>query len=247
MKNASLVSGEWVTLAETDPDREIVTAACRSVERRDLDVLVNELRRLTQAATLDLALAVGRLVVERFYGGSTAAWRLRGRRCASFRKLAARADLPMSASALYRSVAIYELWERVGDVATWKHVGVCHARAVLGLPPVDQEQLLRRAEDEAMTVRQLESAASGLRELRHERRGRPRRPPLQQAALGVRRSLDALAEQLALADVDQAGPDDLNALRHTLAELRDHCDILESRARRLMNDGVVVEIIEARK
>lgn len=236
MKNAATVSGEWIGRLDAAAVLEPTETTVRAVDRRDLDAVVAELRQLTQVATLDLALAVGRVVIDRFYDGSTSAWRLRGRRCTSFRKLAARPDLPMSASALYRSVAIYELWERVGGVAVWKHVGACHARAVLGLPSADQEVLLRRAERETMTVRQLEDVASTLREQRSDRRGRPRRRPLQQAALVVRRSLDALADVLAQAELDKAPAEDLGSLQDTLAQLRERCDQLDGRLRRVLAD-----------
>jgi hypothetical protein len=233
---AQTVEAQWIGRMDLPSALESSHTQVRVVDRRDLDAVVDELRQLTQVATLDLALAVGRLVIDRFYDGDTNAWRLRGRRCTSFRKLAARPDLPMSASALYRSVAIYELWQRLGGIVVWTHVGACHARAVLGLPPADQELLLRRAESESMTVRQLEEVAATLREQRNDRRGRPRRRPLQQATIVVRRSLDALADALAHAELDKAPPEDLGSLKDTLAQLRARCEQIDGRLRCLHAD-----------
>lgn len=86
-----------------------------------VDRVVREIQAVTDRAKLDLVVAVGRIIVERFYGGDLEAWRARGAKDASFQKLAARQDLPRglgSASALYRATATFELCERTGGVAT---------------------------------------------------------------------------------------------------------------------------------
>lgn len=232
MKDSTTPTGHWIT--PHDPAAALArdaAVAYRCVDRRDVDAVVAELRRLSQTATMELALTIGRLIIERFYGGSTTAWRQRGRRCASFRKLAARPDLPMSATALYRSVAIYELWERLGAVTTWKHVGACHARAVLGLPPADQERVLMRAESEALTVREVAEVVTSIREQRSDRRGRPRQPPLVRATSGMRRALETFAKVVEDGQLRDAERRELAALRLSLAELRAACDALEDRLR----------------
>lgn len=126
-----------------------------------IDEVVAELNGLSRSATLELTLGIGRIVVARFYGGDLGVLRERAEKDASLRKLASRAEsgeLHMSASGLYRAIAIYELTSRLG-VSTWKHLGVSHLRAVLGLPPAQQQKLLGTAEDEAWTVEEIERAA----------------------------------------------------------------------------------------
>ena len=87
-----------------------------------MDQLVAEINAFARAKALETALGVGRLIVDDIYGGDLEAWRDRGRKDASFRKLASRGDCDLSASGLYRSVAVYELCERLG-ASRWKHLG----------------------------------------------------------------------------------------------------------------------------
>jgi len=83
---------------------------------------------------LDLALRIGRVVIEEVYCGSMSCWPQRGPRDASLRKLAADPRLTTSASALYRAIGLYVLKLRFGDHPMWSGLTVCHIRAVLGLP-----------------------------------------------------------------------------------------------------------------
>ncbi len=76
--------------------------------------LVQQLNGPCKTATFEFAFSVGRLVIDGFYAGKLSAWRSRRGKDASFRKLASHPNLPMSAAALYRSTAIYELCQRVG-------------------------------------------------------------------------------------------------------------------------------------
>jgi hypothetical protein len=195
-----------------------------TIEEEDaVDAIVGELRTLARAATLELAVRVGRVVVERFYGGRVEVWRQRGRRCPSFRKLAEHPDLPMSATALYRSVCIFEVFERLGGIATWKHVGASHVRAVLPLPPTDQERLLLDAEASGWSVRRLDEEAARLRAVRSERRGRPRQPRVVKALRELERCMSALDDLEVTPVPEPLAPE----LRRRLDALRRCCDALE--------------------
>jgi hypothetical protein len=134
----------------------------------------------------------------------------------------------MSASAIYRSVAIYELWQRLGPGATWKHVGACHLRAVLGLPAPDQEEVLLQAERERLTVRQLDELVAGIRAQRSDRRGRPPRRPLARALHDVHRAIEEL--DVLLSRVLPDG-DDYTALLSELAQARARVDAIGARLR----------------
>jgi hypothetical protein len=122
-----------------------------------------ELRKLTRGASLQFALGVGRVVVDTLYEGDVAAWRSRARKNHALRVLAARTDLPLSASALYRALAIYELSQKQAGGQGWQHLGVSHLRVVLGLAEDVQAELLGRAEAEQWTVARLEREAVTLR------------------------------------------------------------------------------------
>lgn len=125
---------------------------------------IKELQGLARGAALGFALAVGRIVVETLYDGDLTAWRSRERKDHALRTLAARSDLPVSASALYRALAVYELSRRVGEhTMSSTHLGLCHLRAVLGLSPELQQRLLELAEKERWTVVRLEREILGLR------------------------------------------------------------------------------------
>jgi hypothetical protein len=73
----------------------------------------------------------------------------------SFRKLATHPDLPMSAGALCRSLAMYELFERLG-IVSWKHICTSHLRLVLPCSHEVQHSLLHAAEKDRWSVRQLD-------------------------------------------------------------------------------------------
>src|SRR5688500_5273480 len=74
--------------------------------------IAEEPAALHRRRTLDFALAVGRLVVDRLYGGDLVAWRVGG----SLRKLAQRLEAlqvrGLSATALQQAVATLHLEER---------------------------------------------------------------------------------------------------------------------------------------
>jgi len=101
--------------------------------------VINQLCVLARGATLDFTLRVGKVVVDSLYDGDLTAWRSRARKDYALRVLAASPDLPLSATALYRALAIYELSQRQPNA--WQHLGVSHLRAVLGLPNETQNHL----------------------------------------------------------------------------------------------------------
>ena len=115
-------------------------------------------RRCDQSA-LEFSLAVGRMIIDGIFGGNLAAWRTRGDRDLSFRKLSRLTQV--SASRLYRSTAIYEMSCRM-DVRRWG-LTVSHLRAVIGLSHTDQHRLLTLARREEWTVRHLEQSELGER------------------------------------------------------------------------------------
>lgn len=163
-----------------------------ATDDKEVACLVKELRELTREATIDLSLRVGRLLIERCCEGEIDKWRNRGKRLPMLRALARRRDLPMSASALYRSIAIYELSDRVGGLSRWKHLGVSHLRAVLPLEQELQVQVLSLAESERWTVARVE-LETGRRRSSRATGGRPRLPRCIKALRSLERQAKAPA------------------------------------------------------
>lgn len=124
---------------------------------------VTEIRHLSRAASIELALGVGGIVFRHLFKGDLELVRRNGPKEASFRRLALHPELPMSAASLWRAVAIFELSTRVPLLTQSKHLGVTHVHAVLGLPGREQEQLLGTAERERWTPAALRARAAGRR------------------------------------------------------------------------------------
>lgn len=187
-----------------------------------------ELRKLTRGASLQFALTAGRIVVETLYDGDVRAWRSRMRKDHALRALAARPDLPMSASALYRALAIYELSSRQAGGEGWQHVGVSHLRAVLGLPEDVQTGLLERAEAERWTAARMERETLSLRSTSRQAGGRKRVPGYVKS---IRRIFELTrAEALeGLDSVSELNPNELAELTEMLESSRTMLERLRQR------------------
>jgi hypothetical protein len=190
--------------------------------------VVFQLNTLAKAATFDFAMAVARIVIREFYAGDLSVWRKRGHKDVSFRALADHPQLSMSASALYRSVAMYELCDRL-QISDRNHLSTSHLRLVLPLPQEEQARLLQEAESKHWSVRHLEGEISMLvsRRVRHQRGGRKPRSH-------VKATIESLAACLHGCDLDRAvdiedTPESVEALLDMLDRVRDACAVLEHR------------------
>jgi hypothetical protein len=155
---------------------------------------------ICKAATFDFAIAVGKLVVDTFYSGDLSRWRARDpHKDASLRKLITHRDLPMSGSALYRSLAIYEISERL-QIRSWQHVSTSHIRLVLPLRSDEQGRLLKMSEANRWSVRRLDEEVVGLLRAdpaaRTSRGGRKRGSHLREAMRIIEQSIDAVEKAM---------------------------------------------------
>jgi hypothetical protein len=128
-----------------------------------LDDIVQQLNGIYRSTSLEFALRVGAVIIHHFYGGDPGAWRDRGRKVNSFRRLAEHPGLALSAGALYRCVALFEICERLHAPARWRRLGVSHLRAVIGISGREQERLLTQANEERWSVQVLQAKAQNLR------------------------------------------------------------------------------------
>jgi hypothetical protein len=141
-----------------------------------LSVVVRELKEIDRRSGIERTLAIGELIITRFFGGNPAAWRDRRRnKNNSVRRLAERKDCPFCKSALHEAVAVYVASLGLPCVRTFGHIGPSHVAAVLRLPEAQREQVLSRAEQTRLSVRELRKQVVSLRRAEGERRGRPAR------------------------------------------------------------------------
>lgn len=192
--------------------------------------VVRQLNTICKTATFEFAVAVGKLIVDNFYSGDLEAWRRRGIKNVSFRRLAKHPDLPMSASALYRSTAIYEVCQRVGG-NQWKHLSTSHVRLVLPLAPGHQARLLQRAEANGWPVQRLRDEIGALPPSALVNRGGRKRPPrLRKALRTLQAALDESNSLLdANAPVGDLSPDSARSLVQLLHRVQCACSELEER------------------
>lgn len=198
-----------------------------------IDDLAEQLAALGKDVSVGQAVEVGRLVVERLYGGDLSAWRGRAPKSHSLRTLSRRSDLPVSSSALYRSIALHELSARLGGLERWADagLGISHLRLVLGLPELDQRRLLDAAIKQAWTVAELEREAVPVRKrspTQSKRGGRPRLPRFVKSVNRLRKTAEAPDELFG--DLDAAADmsaEDLTEIRDMLSTIRVRCAELE--------------------
>jgi hypothetical protein len=180
--------------------------ACRIPERELLDDVVRELREIERQTGIEKTLSIGSLVLSRFFGGNAELWRDRRRnKNNSIRRLAERDDCPFRKSALNDAVAIYVAVEKLPCVRLLGHIGATHVAAVLGLKPEEQEQLLREADEQRWSVRELKQRVVAQRRSEGEKRGRPAVTGLEHALRLLCRAVRNLGP--AVAQVSRSTPE----------------------------------------
>lgn len=192
----------------SDADRcrsdEIVSTDSDS-HSEHVEQVVNELNGICRTSSLEFALKVGAIIIHNFYNGDTAAWRHRGPKLHSFRRLAEHPGLLISPGALYRCVAVFELCDRLRAPARWRRLGASHLRVVIGLPPERQEALLAKANEQRWSVELLQTKARELKANR-ARGGRRARSPLEKSLVALDQRLQdcaLLLEQLGSEDAEE--------------------------------------------
>jgi hypothetical protein len=125
----------------------------------DVDTWAAGLRDICRGATFDLAFRLGEFVIKNLFGGDPCLWDREGARRASYRALAARADLPLSASALCRAVGVYVLVSQLGGRERWQHLTASHFQEVLPIAPEKRTALLLDAEKGRWSVTRLRAEA----------------------------------------------------------------------------------------
>jgi hypothetical protein len=179
-----------------------VQAASRLPEPALIDLVVAELRHIERRSGIDRSLAIGELVLTRFFAGNADHWRDRRRnKNNSIRRLADRKDCPFCKSALNEAVAVYVAVLELPRVRTFGHICASHVACVLTLPDSARHEMLERAEQEHWSVRELRQHVIQTRRVQGELRGRP----VQSVARRRLSALRALTQQLRVATLEVSG------------------------------------------
>ena len=199
----------------------------------EIDATADEVRRVGREGMLSTAVAIGRVIVERLYGGDLEAWRSGAAKASSLRRLAERLQdgdaAARSVSALHRACGLYAAEVEHG-VSALEHLTASHVYAVLGLPVEVQRELLVAANEERLTTRDLEARARAARPAASNGGGRPRLPRFVKTIRGFRHVLsepDALFGDLE--QVGSLGDAEVVELRAVVSELRARCEEVEAR------------------
>jgi hypothetical protein len=225
-----------------------IAAVVADVTDAELDRLVGQIRELKRDATFMFVMALGQLVVERFYNGDLKAWRSTGAKDTSFRKLAARLEaedgLGLDHSSLSRAVGVYELVSTVQAVATSQHLRVGHYVAVLGLPQKTAEKLLTKADAERWPVPRVRQEAAKHR--KSDGRGRKPKLPFVKGIQRLQAVLDHKDELfVGLERVEDVKPEEVDGLFSTLMSLGDEVERLKNALRGRTSAGSRFRMSEA--
>jgi hypothetical protein len=192
-----------------------------------ISACAHAINAITRDSVIAMMIAIGDTVVTRFCHSDFEQWKARGTGDLSLRKLANHESLKISPAALYRAMGIYEL-ERTLGVSTRKHLTASHLRSVLGLPPKQQVRLLREAEQQSWTSRELEAAAKRARKKKNEKRGRPTLPRFVRTVRRFGKLLGQADEAFGDLDaVDELDRAEARRLYKAVTEMRDKMEELE--------------------
>ncbi len=191
-------------------------AGCRVAgfldEPAEIDAIVEQLHALESKIGLDRCIAIGGLILQRFFGGSPQIWRSRSRnKNNSVRRIAQHPSCPLSKSSLSEAIGVYVVVQELPFVRTSGHIGASHVTAVLRLSVEEQRTWLMRAAAEHWTVRELRAE---ILQNRLNSSPAPMRPRLHSSVVALRRAVRAFdratraiqrANELSANDRDKIG------------------------------------------
>lgn len=166
----------------------------------ELDAVVEEIREIERKNSLERTVAIGKLVLHRFFGDSREAWRERRKnKNNSVRRLAQHPLCPLSRSGLNQAIGISLAVAALDLDQTFGHIGPSHIAAVLHLDVDAQRQWLERARENQWSVRELKGYVTEGRRASGERRGRPRSGERAKALAALHKVVEVLESNVKLA------------------------------------------------
>lgn len=217
------------------PTLEVAAPSLPTPSTEQVAATVQRLCALQEKARLELAIEVGRIVVEDIYVGDLEQLRSRDRKMHSLRALAAHPDLPFSATTLHNSVGIYELTERLGGVHAREHLTATHYRLALAVPEEQQLEVLDSANEQRWTTRQLEEEAARLRTRTGRSGGRPPLRGIVKAVGAMHRLMETRKDDLLdLGDLESLGSDQAQELFRRVMDVAAELERVKEALRPLM-------------
>lgn len=193
-----------------------------ALDEEELEAIVAALRPAAERRGLARTLAVAQILVARLYSGAPDAFRSRGGKPASLRKLV-KHGAPLSSTALYRALSVHEIWVRVRG-HRWPQLGAAHYRAVEALDPGDQEGWLEEAAAKQWSAARLRQTIVTAGAIGTARGGRLPSHPLIRLAVRVERELarvEGIAREINVPSYD----------RKRMGELAERLDVVGARCR----------------
>jgi hypothetical protein len=189
------------------------------------ELLLHELRDVWRRSAVATLVAVGDVIIRHCYGGDVEAWRQRGKN-APLRELENHPRLPFPRKTVYLALHFHDLNLRVAGSPFLFDLGVGHVRTVLGLPPPEQERLLRCAHSENWTIAELTKHAASARDRAGRKSGRPPAPEGARTLRQLRRRLDEVESMLVqMIDAGTCGKKEIAvALLDTVGHFRNEMD-----------------------
>jgi len=216
----------------------------------DLARVAQRVNDIYRSASFDLSFRIGQLIIRELFSNDTRLWRRDGVRSTSYRALAARGDLLLSASALCRAVGIYVLAEQLGGRDRWRHLSASHFQEVLSIDCESRATLLEAAEENEWSVSRIRTEVREHKKVcvhrsRQNRRGRAHIQALKR--LGSR--LAGCQVVLSRMDLSEAEEDSMrnirNAVRTIYHQLAELSAMVETRAIAGSHPPRVRELVES--
>ena len=189
-----------------------------------VDEVVARLKEVERSAGWGKVNSIAEILIHGAFAGDLDACRLPHRRANSLRRIAKHPECPYRKTRLAEAVAVYLVCEEAPFVRTCGHIGPSHVAAVLPLSASERLELLRQAETEHLSVRELRRVVVDRRRARGERRGRPALDAGSKASTAARQAVTALREVLDC--FEQAGAPDIAELDEITSQLETAAEVL---------------------
>lgn len=162
-----------------------------------IDIAVKEINRIQRKKNLEAATETGRYVLDLFFDGSSAVFRVGSKSDHSYRRLSRHEDLEISSTKLWYSVAIVEHLENWPSDIFWPLSFSHHKYLIPIKDKAARLDVATRAAEQGWSVRRLRSEITRYRELHEEpsAAGRPPKSLLDKIVDRISREFEHLRQQ----------------------------------------------------
>jgi hypothetical protein len=145
-----------------------------TISTDELQAVVSQIKEIERGTGLSRTIAIGQLILNRFFDGSVQQWREKGKhKQHSIRRLAELPECPFGKSALSEAVGVYVVSLHLDGLHTAQHLKASHLAAASALPKDDCLRLLSAAECEGWSVKRLRDEVALFRMPRRAKRTTP--------------------------------------------------------------------------